>query len=440
MAKIPTKKRNLGLWMCTALVVGNMIGSGIFMLPASLAAFGSISILAWLFTGAGAILLAVVFFRLSRRSPGVGGPYAFGREVFGDFIGFVVAWGYWISIWSGNAAIAVALVSYLSVFWPALDSNALLAISVALGSIWFLTIINSIGIRQAGWAQVVTTILKLIPLLVIAALGLFFFDISNLKPLVRSTTTPFSAVTAAATLTLFAFMGLESATVPADNIENPRETIPRATMLGTLFTGFIYILCTVAVMGVLKQDVLIKSPAPFADAAAVMFGPWARLAVAAGAAISCFGALNGWTLVQGQVPRAVALDGLFPPFFAKLSKRGTPVMGLIFSSCLVSLLMIMSFSKGLIEKFNFIILLATLTCLLPYAVAALAEMVHLFRERISIKPGRFLRLLIVVGLAFTYAIWTIIGSGPEVMMWGGVLIAAGIPVFLWYKFKSSSSI
>jgi APA family basic amino acid/polyamine antiporter len=429
------KRKHLGLWMCTALVVGNMIGSGLFMLPASLAAFGSISLLAWLFTGIGAMLLAGVFFRLSRRSPGVGGPYAFGRQVFGDFTGFVVAWGYWISIWSGNAAIAVALVSYLSVFWPALDSNPWLAVAMALANIWFLTAINAIGIRQAGWAQLISTALKLIPLLAIAALGLFYFDINNLKPLVRETTTPISAITAAASLTLFAFMGLESATVPADNVDNPKSTIPRATMLGTMLTGLIYIICTVAVMGVIKQNILMKSSAPFADAAAVMFGSWARLAVAAGAAISCFGALNGWILVQAQVPRAVARDGLFPPFFARLSKRGTPVMGLVFSSCLVSVLMIMNFAKGMIEKFNFIILLATLTCLLPYAVAALAEMVHIFRERETVSPARFVRLLVMVMMAFAYSIWTIIGSGPEIMMWGAILIAAGIPVFLWYKKK-----
>ena len=147
----PKLKRTMGLWMATALVVGNMVGSGVFMLPASLAdAAGPVSIFAWVFTGAGAILLALVFAGLGRSLPRTGGPYAYARRAFGDFIGFQTAWGYWIAVWAGNAAIAVAFVAYATVFWPTLGENNLLAAFVGIGLIWLLTFTNALGTRESG--------------------------------------------------------------------------------------------------------------------------------------------------------------------------------------------------------------------------------------------------------------------------------------------------
>jgi len=212
--------------MCSALVVGNMIGSGAFLLPASLAIFGGISIIGWLFTTTGAILLAMVFFRLSRLIPKAGGPYVYTRQGFGDFAGFIVAWGYWISIMAGNAAIAVAFAGYLSLFWPAIATSSILAALVALSAIWFLTWINAAGVRNAGLLQVATTFLKLIPLIVIGTLGYFYFDVGNFTPFNLSEKSTFSAITATAALTLWAFLGIESATVPADNVKDPDRTIP----------------------------------------------------------------------------------------------------------------------------------------------------------------------------------------------------------------------
>src|SRR6266545_8279586 len=159
------RRRGLGLWMATALVVGNMIGSGVFLLPSSLAKYGGISIVAWVLTAAGAVLLALVFARLGRAYPQTGGPYAYSRRAFGDFVGFQTAWGYWIAIWAGNAAIAVAFVSYLSRFWDGLATNSLLA---AVAAIWLLTWVNALGVRQGGLVQAATTVLKLVPLLAIA--------------------------------------------------------------------------------------------------------------------------------------------------------------------------------------------------------------------------------------------------------------------------------
>src|SRR5690242_18568326 len=267
----PKLARTMGLWMATALVVGNMIGSGVFLLPSSLAgAAGPVSIVAWVFTGIGAMLLALVFARLGRTFPRTGGPYVYARRAFGDFIGFQTAWGYWIAAWAGNAAIAVAFVGYLAVFWPQVGTDNLLAAIVGIGVIWLLTAVNVMGTRETGVVQVITTILKFVPLAIIGVIGLFFVKSSNLTPFAPHGT--FSAISAAAPLTLWAFIGLESAAVAAGEVRDPERNVPRATMYGTLATTVVYILGTVAVMGVIPATVLANSTSPFADAAGVMFG------------------------------------------------------------------------------------------------------------------------------------------------------------------------
>ncbi len=178
----PKLKRSLGLSMATALVIGNMVGSGVFGLPSSLASTGPISLLAWVFTGAGAILLALVFANLGRAYPQTGGPYAYARRAFGDFAGFWTAWGYWIAAWAGNAAIAVIFVSYATVFWPRLGTNNVLAFAVGLGVIWLLTLVNIVGVRESGLMQLVTTVLKFVPLMLIGLIGLFYMHAGNFTP------------------------------------------------------------------------------------------------------------------------------------------------------------------------------------------------------------------------------------------------------------------
>ena len=265
-------KGQLGLWMCVALVAGNMIGSGIFLLPSSLAPYGRISILGWLITSAGAVALAVVFSRLVFRMPSAGGPYAYTRAVFGDFAGFIVGWGYWISILATNAALAVAFVSYLTRFIPTLSSDRVAAALLALGAVWFLTGVNALGVRAGGRMQVITTGLKILPLAAIALFGLAHLDTANFEPAAEIASHPLSSTTAAVTLTLWAFLGLESATIPAEDVRNPRRTIPRATLIGTVATAMLYIAGTAAVMGVMDTARLSRSEAPFAEAASLMWG------------------------------------------------------------------------------------------------------------------------------------------------------------------------
>jgi basic amino acid/polyamine antiporter, APA family len=432
--EVQAAPRKLGLWTSTALVIGNMIGSGIFLLPSSLAPYGGISIVGWLFTAIGAICLALVFAKLAAWIPKAGGPYAYTRLAFGDFAGFWIAWGYWIAIWVGNAAIAVACVSYLEVFIPVLKGNTLLAGLGAIALVWLFTWINCRGIKEVGVTQLWTTLFKIVPLVAIATIGLFWFNPSHFIPFNPSGKPAFSAVSAVAALTLWSFIGLESATVPAGDVINPARTIPRATILGTLVTALVYILGTVAVMGVVPQATLASSGAPFAEAARLMWGDWAYYAVGLGAVVSCAGALNGWTLLQGQIPMAAAGDRLFPQKFGILSQRGVPAFGVIISSLLITLLLILNYSgsKSLVEIFNFVILLATLTTLIPYVFCSIAEFIIFLRDPAHLGGRKQFRGSgIVAAIAFLYSVWAIYGSGAETVMYGFMLLLFGIPVYVW---------
>ncbi len=435
-----SSRRGLGLWTASALVVGNMIGSGVFLLPSSLAKYGPISIVGWLFTAAGAVLLALVFARLGRAYPETGGPYAYARRGLGDFVGFQTAWGYWIAVWAGNAAIAVAFVGYLAHFWSALGTDKVLAAGVALATIWLLTAINVIGVREGGIVQAVTTVLKLVPLALLAVVGVFFIDPANFRPFNASGDSAFDAVTAAAALTLWAFIGVESATVPAEEVENPERNIPRATVAGTLVTALVYILGTVAVLGIIPAARLAESTAPFADAASTAFGGWAGDLVAIGAAVSAFGALNGWILLQGQVPYAASRDGLFPRSFARTGRRGTPVVGLVVSSVLITVLVAMNYNASLVDQFTFVILLATLATLIPYVYVTVAELALLATDRAAFSGRRLARDTVIALLAFAYSVWAVAGAGYEIVFKGTLLLFAGMPVYAWLKYREQREV
>lgn len=424
--------RGIGTWTAGALVVGNMIGAGVYLLPASLGKYGGISLLGWLFAAAGAMLLGLVFARLSRMVSGAGGPYAYTRAGFGDFAAFLVAWGYWISIWAGNAAIAVGFTTYLGYLVPPLSATPAAGALTAVAAIWLVTWINARGVREAALVQGVTTALKLIPLVAVGVAGcLFYFVGAHFRPFNASGGSFFTAVSATGALTLWAFLGLESATVPSEEVRNPERTIPLATVIGTGAAAVVYIVATAGVMGVVAPARLAVSQAPFADAARSMWGGWAGKAVAAGAAISAFGALNGWILLQGRVPWAAARDGLFPQRFGRLSRRGTPVFGLIASSALATLLMATNYTSGLVAVFTFVILLSTLTSLFPYALCAMAELVLFVRDRARFEGERLRAAAVIAGAAFLYSLWAIYGTGEKVVFWGFLLLMAGVPVYVW---------
>ena len=432
---------SLGFVACTSLVVGNMIGSGIFLLPTSLSPYGGISLLGWGFTTLGAICLALVFARLAALVPKAGGPYAYTRAGFGDFPGFWIAWGYWTSIWAGNAAISVAMVSYLRVFVPAMSGVSFVACLVAIAAVWLLTWVNCRGVRTVGWVQVATTVLKIVPLAAIAVFGVFGMNTAHFVPFNRSGLSGFSAVSAVAALTLWSFLGLESATIPAQEVKAAAKTIPRATVAGTLIVAVVYILGTVAVMGILPPEALAKSGAPFADAARALWGEWAYYFVGFGAVVSCFGALNGWILLQGQIPMAAARDGLFPSQFGRLSKAGVPAFGLVVSSSIVTVMLALNYSgsRSLVELFDFVILLATLATLIPYVFCAMAELMIYVRDRSRFRSERLAGSVLIALAAFAYSAWAIYGSGARTVLYGFLLLVAGLPIYVLLGWQQSGA-
>ena len=408
-----------------------MVGTGAYLVPSTLGRYGAISLVGWVVTAGGAVCLAASFARMSRIMPAAGGPYAYTREAFGDLPAFLVAWGYWVSVWVGNAAIATGFVSYLTPFIPAIGQSPAVMASIAMGSIWLLTAVNIWGLREAAIVQVVTTILKVLPLVVFATLGLWWVDTANITPFNVSGESHLSAISATAILTLWGLMGLESATIPAEEVEDAARAIPLATVWGTAATAVIYVASTVAVMGVLPMSELAESAIPFADTAARIWGSGAGTLVAACAALASFGALNGWVLMQGQMPLAPSRDGLFPARFGRLTARGTPGFSLVLSSSLCTVLVAANFTRGLVGLFTFTLVLASVTIMLSYILAPLAHIVLIRRE-----PGRWGGpgaglAMVVSALAAAYSLFAVAGAGTTEIVLGILLLAAGIPVYLW---------
>lgn len=431
-------RKKLGFWTSSSLVIGNMIGSGIFLLPSALAAYGTISILGWIISAFGAATLAFVFIEFSKILPGTsGGPYVYSRKGLGDFAGFLVAWGYWISVWCANAAIIIALIGYLGVFFPILKTNGFVAVATGLAIVWSVVWINTRGIREAGIFSLVTTILKITPLIAIALFGIFYIRLENFSLFNISGVSDIKALTATATLTFFAYMGIECATIPSGDIENPKRTIPRSTYFGLAVVAIIYILGTTALMGIIPAETLQYSQAPFSDAAAIIWGPWAENLVAFGAIISTLGALNGWILIQGQIPAAISRDKLFPPIFAKENKNGVPALSLIISSVLISGLVIMNYSKGLVKAFEFVLLLSSMTSLIAYLFTSVSYAIVIGKVE-EVSKG-FKVKIVLASIAFLFAIWAIAGSGVEIVYWGFILLMMGIPLYVWMLIRKTKA-
>lgn len=418
--------KKIGFWSGTALVVGNMIGSGVFLLPASLAAYGSISLIGWFFSSIGAFLLALLFGRLSRLLPNSkGGPYAYVRESMGDFLGYLVAWGYWISIWCTNAAIAVAFVGYLEVFVPALGANSFLSGMTALSVIWFFTWINSKSLTTVASVQLITTVLKILPIVGLGIIGIFFIDLEYFKTFNISGETSIGAITSTMTLTLFAYLGIESVSIAGNDVEESSTMIKKSTMFGTLLTMFVYLLSSVAVMGLVSPDDLITSNAPFADAGEVIFGTSAKYLIAGGAVIATLGALNGWILIQGQIPMAASENNLFPKVFGRTNKNQSPISGIVISSLLASILIGLNYSKGFVEAFTFMMKLSTLSVITPYLLCS-AGLYLLLRRKSELNISS----VVLIVLTLLFCIWVVIGCGFETVAWGIVLLIPGVPLYL----------
>lgn len=416
-----TAPRPLGFWACWALTVGTMIGSGIFSLPAVLAPHGLLSFGGWVLSALGSICLALALGRLAARTTRSGGPFIYGRDTFGDLTGFLTGWGHWASFWIAIPAVAVAFVGYVPVFFPALANNNTAQGLVAFALIWIVTLINIRGLREAGVTQLVMTLLKIVPILLVIGLGFFTGSPANLPEVNPSGAALLPTLAACVMLTTWAFSGLEAGCMAAGQVKDPERTIPRAVVFGTITVAVIYIAATAAIMLLLSPEALVKSTSPFADAA-VGLGAWGPPLVAAGALIATAGALNGVIFVAGQIPTAVAVDGLAPRAFAQMNAGGSPAFALIVSAILGSLLLAANYTRGLIGAFTFLLTMSILAQLVPMLVSSAAEF---WRSRKASAGWAAVALA-----AGVYTLIALFGSGWEAVLWGAVLMLAGLPFYV----------
>jgi APA family basic amino acid/polyamine antiporter len=429
-------QRKLGFWMCTALVVGNTIGIGIFLLPSSLAPFGFNAMIGWFVTVLGCMALARVFARLAREMPNADGPYGYIRSTLGDIPAFLAIWCYWVSLWITNAAIATGVVGYIGAVFPAIGK--LQPALVALALLWSFVVINLFGVRTGGRVQVVTTALKLLPMVAVALLGAWLLLTSPAIYTSHVPTTPLRLgdVMTASTIALFAMLGLESATVPAARVENPARTIPRATMAGTVLTAVIYIIVSSVPLLLIPQQELGSASAPFATLmdrfVGVGVGRWLALFVV----VSGLGALNGWTLLVGELTRTMAVNGVMPSILSRNNRRGAPAIALLVTGLLASAMIVMSYSKSLVEGFTFLSKVVTAANLPLYLCCSLALAILWRRgDRVAVRG-----LLAISLLGTVYVVFSFIGLGHEPFQLGLLLAVAGLPLYLFMRWRRTTQV
>jgi basic amino acid/polyamine antiporter, APA family len=437
--------RGFGLPVAIALIMGSIIGVGIFNLPTSLAGIGPITLVSMALTTVGAIALALMFAALSRRLPADGGPYAYSRVAFGNVVGFFNAWSYWITAWAGNAGIAVGWVLYVEVFINK-GQNKLITVLLVLVGLWIPAIINLSGVKNMGSVQLITTILKFVALAFMAIVGLFFISTANFTPWNISGESAISAIGAGMAIALFSYLGIEVASVAAGKVRDPDKNVPKSTVLGTLACAAVYLLSLTAVFGIVPNSTLQKSTAPFSTAINAMFGgTWAGYVMAVVVIISGFGALNGWTMICAEMPLAAARDGLSPQRFNRISKRGVPAYGIIASTVLASIAMAINYiGSGGADVFTTLVLMTGITSAIPYGFSALAQIKWRIVDRRAMHGQRFARDVSVAVVALVFSILFIYYSrntgasgfqywAPFVL--AGVALLLGIPVYFAQRGK-----
>jgi len=424
-----SKGRSLGFWRCWALVVGGTIGSAIFMMPSVLVPFGGLGFLSWMAAAAGAMLVALTLGNVARRVTTTGGPYAFARAGFGDFGGFLIGWGYWIGLWTSCAAITIAFAGYVGALIPSVADSPVLKLGFALVMVWTFVGINIAGVRESGITSLVTTILKLVPLIFIGVVGLFFVETENLPAMNPGSASPVAVFASAFAVTFWSFVGIEAATVPSEDVIEPARNIPRSLVIGVLTVTAVYLLSTFATLGMIPGERLAVSGSPMADAGVRIAGSWGGVAVTIGALVSMAGAFNVTLLVAGQTGMAAARDGLFPGVFERMTKYGTPGMSYVIAGVLISVMVIMGQTKNLVGAYTFALLLATLTTVIPYAFTAMAGLVLSVHD---VKAGRGRKTAeeVVAVLAFLVCVWVMAASGEEAVYWTFLLLMAGVPVYV----------
>lgn len=417
----------IGLLPLTALVTGNLVGSGVFLLPVILAPFGTTSLLAWITASIGAMLLSLIFAKLSSKRPKTGGPYIYVREAFGDTAGYYICWAYWMLSWISNPALSVAAVGYLSTLFGGFDPWITFALEILI--VASLTGINLLGMRFAGQFEFILTIFKIIPLVGLPLIAFFYIDINTIFQHINiSGQSFFGALNTATLIAMWSFAGLESGTVPAGQVTNAKRIVPMATILGTFIAAIIYVSGALIIMGALSQTALINSKAPYADAAHALFGGNWGIPVTITAVIACLGTLNGWTMVVGRIPYGAAQDGLFPKLFLKTTKHGTPHYGIIISSICSLPLLALSLQNSLMDQFQFIVDAAVSMIILIYLVCVLAYV------KLEIDQRQFKGKSLFLGISsILFTCWALWASKPETLICSLGILLLGIPMRLWMK-------
>lgn len=421
---VPPPRKRFGFWTATALVVGNIVGAAIFMLPASIAPFGWNALVAWIITLTGALCLAWVFAKLSARFPNAGGTHGLMQMGVGDDAAFLGSWGYLVSIWAANAAIVVTGTSYLTRLIPVMRVIPGAELAAALATIAVLTWANARAL--GGGVQLVSSIIKLLPFAAViglAAWTLFHDGLSSLAAVDSVPITPGTTLSAIG-ITFYAMLGLESAAVPSDAVENAEQIVPRATMIGTTLSGVVTIFSTCAVALMMPVAVVAASKAPVADFIGGFWGSGAGLFVAFCAVVSCFGCLNGWLLIGAELPAAMCERGALPPWFGKRNAHGVPIRALLLCAGISAVLTLAASTRAGVAAFNFAALLATATNLVLYLFCAIAAVRFMGDGRLPRSVG----LVVAAGGAVIFAVYALYGSGWESLIWGSVLVAAGWPL------------
>jgi APA family basic amino acid/polyamine antiporter len=422
--------RVIGFWRGWSIAVGCAVGSGIFMMPTMLAPYGLLGFGGWLVAGAGSILVALTMARLVKRIPKTGGPYVYVNEGLGDFSGFIIAWTYWVACVSAIAGISIAFVGYLGFFLPQIASSQIYALLASLMLIWIIVFLNIRSLENSSKFQLISTLLKLVPLMLIILLGASNFDTSNLPELNPTNLHPISLIATVTTLVMWSFIGIETATVPADNVINPQETIPKVLIASVITILILYILVSVAIAALVPASELLDSSAPFALAASKILGVTGGAIISIGALISTLGSLNANTLTAGNLSLAAARDGLLPPKFVILTKNGTPIFTYLLTGLFVSILLMLNYTKGMVNAFVFMAMLSTLSTLIAYAFCAIAEFKFAKADAKNIQRNNALLLSCVTFLYAFFAIW---GAGIEMIIYSLILILIGTPIYLLKK-------
>ncbi|MDJ0394829.1 amino acid permease [Rhodococcus sp. G-MC3] len=427
------KANALGLTSATGLVVGSIVGTGVFTMPAVLAGAGTMSIIVLAVIAVGAMLLAAMFGQLTKRIPNSdGGLYAFARYEYGDFAGYLVGWCYWIQTWAGNAAIVASWVFYVDALFGLENPSGLTNWGIALVGLWVPAIINLAGVRQMSWFQNITVVLKFLPLLFIGVIGWFFVQQGNFGEFNASGGNLYSGIGIAAGVALFSFIGVEAAAVTAKRVKNPRVNVGRASLIGTAASALLYVLVTAAVMGLVPHDTLIGTGAPFVDAFEAMFSQngWAGTFIAAIAVISGIGALNGWTLIVTETSRAMAQDDMFPRPFAWTDRNGTAWFGILIGTALPSILMLWRYtSTSGLTVFTYLVNLTVVTVAIPYFISAIAQLTYLVSRRRPVQGWRLARDLAVAGTSVLFSMWVTFAAGYQVVYQALVVILGGLVLY-----------